>query len=311
MKDSKKKYTINNASDLETHLPGKLQSWVLAGRPKTLPAAVVPVVVGSALAVSNGKFFLLYSIIALLCSLFIQIGTNYVNDLYDYLKGADNKARKGPVRVLSSGLITVKEMKLGSFLIFLIAFLMGLYLVYEGGFVILIIGVVSILAGIAYTAGPYPLAYNGLGDVFVFMFFGIVGTTGTYYLHTHEFSMLSLLTSIPVGALITNILVVNNFRDIEEDRAAGKRTLAVILGRNFARYQYIFLTVSSFAIPAVLFFFFNFDYPVFLPYLTFPIAYKLITMLYTYEGLQLNKTLELTAKLSALFGILFAAGLIL
>ena len=122
---------------------------------------------------------------------------------------------------------------------------------------------------------------------------------------------MSLLTSIPVGALITNILVVNNYRDIEEDRAAGKRTLAVILGRNFTRYQYIFLTISSFSIPAILFFFFNFDFLVFLPYLTFPIAYKLIAMLYTYEGLQLNKTLELTAKLSALFGILFAAGLIL
>ncbi len=311
MEENKKKYTINDAADLENHAPNKIQSWMLASRPKTLPAAVVPVVVGSALALSTGRFVVLYSVIALLCSLLIQIGTNYVNDLYDFLKGADNKARKGPVRVLSSGLISVKEMKIGSLLIFLTAFLLGLYLVYEGGMVILIIGIVSILAGIAYTAGPYPLAYNGLGDVFVFMFFGIVGTTGTYYLQTHEFSILSLLTSIPVGALITNILVVNNFRDIEEDRAAGKRTLAVILGRKFARYQYILLTVSSFAIPAVLYFFYQFDFLVFLPYLTFPIAFKLITMLYKYEGLQLNKTLELTAKLSALFGILFAAGLIL
>ena len=241
----------------------------------------------------------------------IQIGTNYVNDLYDFLKGADTAKRKGPLRVLSNGLISVNEMKIGSVLIFLIAFLLGLYLVYVGGLIVLIIGILSIIAGIAYTAGPFPLAYNGLGDLFVFMFFGVVGTMGTYFIQVKEFSVLSFLTSIPVGALITNILVVNNFRDIEEDKAAGKKTLAVILGRNFARYQFIILTISSFLIPAALFFIYNFHFWIFLPYLTIPIAFKLVTMLYTLEGFQLNKTLELTAKFSALFGLLFAAGLTL
>ena len=289
----------------------KFQSWLLAARPKTLLAAFVPVIVGSALAINIGKFFLLNSLIALLCSLLIQIGTNFTNDLYDFLKGADNHKRKGPLRVLSSGLISVTEMKMGSFLIFFLSFLFGLYLVKSAGIVILIIGVVSIIAGIAYTAGPFPLAYNGLGDIFVFMFFGVVGTMGTYYLHTKEFSILSFLASIPVGALITNILIINNYRDIEEDKAAGKNTLAVLLGKNFTRYQFIFFIIISFLIPAFLFFVFHFHIWIFLPYITIPLAYRLILMIYTFDGLQLNKTLELTAKFSAIFGILFAAGLAL
>jgi 1,4-dihydroxy-2-naphthoate octaprenyltransferase len=289
----------------------KFKSWIIAGRPKTLLAAIVPVVVGTALAINKGKFVLLFSVIALLCSLLIQVGTNFTNDLYDFLKGADSEDRKGPLRVLAAGLISVKEMKIGVVFIFSAAFILGLILVYEAGPVILVIGILSIIAGITYTAGPFPLAYNGLGDIFVFMFFGIAGTTGTYYIQVKEFSMVSFLTSIPVGALITDILVVNNYRDIEEDKAAGKRTLAVIFGKDFTRFQFIFLILTSFAIPAVLYFFFDFKYWILLPYLTFPIAYKLIIMLYTIEGFQLNKTLELTAKLSALYGFLFAAGLIL
>ncbi len=296
---------------IERKLPGKLESWVLAGRPKTLLAAVVPVLVGSALAINKGKFIFLYSAVALICSLLIQVGTNYVNDLYDFLKGADTVKRKGPLRVLASGLISVNEMKIGSVLVFLTAFLLGLYLVYVGGVVVLVIGILSILAGIAYTAGPFPLAYNGLGDLFVFIFFGVVGTIGTYYVQTKEFSFISFLTSIPVGALITNILVVNNFRDIEEDKAAGKKTLAVLFGRDFTRYQFIFLILASFLTPVILFFFFSFNIWIFLPYLTIPIAYKLISMLYTFDGLQLNKTLELTAKFSAMFGLLFSVGLTL
>ena len=299
-------------SELENQkAPTKIQSWILAGRPKTLPAAVAPVLVGTGLAINRGKFILINALVALLCSLLIQIGTNYVNDLYDFLKGADNEKRKGPLRVLASGLITVKEMKTGSFLIFFLAFLLGLYLVYDAGIFVLIIGILSIAAGVAYTAGPFPLAYNGLGDLFVFMFFGIVGTTGTYYVQAKDFSYLALLSSIPVGALITNILVVNNYRDIEEDRAAGKKTLAVILGRTFARFQFIILIAASFIIPAVLYLFYSFHIWIFLPYLTLPLAYKLINMLFVLEGLQLNKTLELTAKLSVLFGLLFAAGLTL
>lgn len=289
----------------------KLQSWILASRPRTLPAAVVPVIVGSALAIYQGIFFPAYLLIALLCSVLIQIGTNFTNDLYDHLKGSDTKERKGPLRVLAYGLISVNEMKWGIFIVFFAAFILGLYLVYTVGIIILWIGILSILAGLAYTAGPFPLAYNGLGDLFVFIFFGIVGTVGTYYLHVQQFTFLAFLISLPVGALITNILIVNNYRDIEEDKTAGKKTLAVILGKEFSRFEYVFFILLSFFVPFLLHFEYGFDLWIFLPYLTLPIAISLVKMLYALTGTQLNKTLELSAKFSALYGILLSIGIIL
>jgi 1,4-dihydroxy-2-naphthoate octaprenyltransferase len=288
-----------------------LNSWILACRPKTLPAAVVPVLVGSALAVSVNKFFLPFSIVALLCSLLIQIGTNFTNDIYDFLKGADSKQRKGPARVLVSELITVKEMKIGSVVVFGLAFILGLYLVYFGGIVILWVGIISIIAGIVYTAGPFPLAYNGLGDFFVFVFFGIVGTMGTFYLHTQEFSLLSFFVSLPVGALTTNILIVNNYRDVEEDKAAGKNTLAVFLGRNFTRWEFIILLAVCYAVSLILFLNFDYNYWIFLPYITIPFTILLVRMLFKLRGEALNKTLELTAKFAGIYGLLFSAGLII
>lgn len=289
----------------------KFQSWILASRPRTLPAALVPVMVGSALAIYHGIFFPAYSIVALLCSILIQIGTNFTNDLYDYLIGTDTNQRKGPLRVLASGLISVKEMKWGIYLVFFTAFLLGLYLVYSVGIMILWIGIFSIIAGLAYTAGPFPLAYNGLGDLFVFIFFGIVGTVGTYYLHAQQFTFLAFLISLPVGALITNILVVNNYRDIEEDKTAGKNTLAVLLGKEFSKYEYVFLILVSFFIPFLLHFKYDFNIWIFLPYITLPIAISLVKMIYKLTGTQLNKTLELSAKFSALYGLLLSIGIIL
>lgn len=289
----------------------KLSYWLIASRPKTLLAAVVPVMVGSALAISMKKFFLPYSLIALLCSILIQIGTNFTNDLYDFLKGADTQKRKGPRRVLAAGLISVKEMKVAIILVFGLTFLLGLYLVFSVGLLILWVGIFSIFAGIIYTAGPFPLAYNGLGDVFVFIFFGIIGTMGTFYLHTQEISLLALVVSIPVGALITNILVVNNFRDIEEDREASKITLAVLIGRNYTRWQFILLMTLSYLTIIMLHFHFNYSLWIFLPVITLPIAMILMKMLYTLKGEELNKTLELSAKFAGLFGLLLSIGLIL
>jgi 1,4-dihydroxy-2-naphthoate octaprenyltransferase len=288
----------------------KLNSWFLASRPKTLLAALVPVLVGSALAISQNQFILLYSIIALICSILIQIGTNFTNDLYDYLKGSDTVKRKGPRRVLASGLISVNEMKIAIGLVFGLAFILGLYLVYSVNLFVLWIGIISIIAGIIYTAGPFPLAYNGLGDLFVFLFFGVVGTMGTFYLHTQEISLLSFIVSVPVGALITNILVVNNFRDVEEDEVANKKTLAVILGREFSKWQFILLIVLSYFTSFILFFLFEFSLWIFLPFVTIPISAILIKMLYTLNGEALNKTLELTAKFAGLYGLLFSIGLI-
>jgi len=289
----------------------KINSWIIASRPKTLLTAVVPVMVGSALAISMRKFFLPYSVVALLCSVLIQIGTNFTNDLYDFLKGADTQKRKGPRRMLATGLISVKEMKIAIILVFGLTFLLGLYLVYYVGILILWVGIFSIFAGIMYTAGPFPLAYNGLGDVFVFIFFGIIGTMGTFYLHTQEISLHSLVVSIPVGALITNILVVNNFRDIEEDHKADKKTLAVLMGRNFTRWQFILLMTLSYLTTIILHFQFNYGLWILLPITTIPIAISLIKMFYTLNGEELNKTLELSAKFAGLYGLLLSIGLIL
>lgn len=290
---------------------GKFQYWILASRPKTLPAAIVPVMVGSALAFNQGKFYPFYSLIALACSILIQIGTNFTNDLYDYLKGADTEKRKGPLRVLSAGFISVNEMRNAIILVFSLTLILGLYLVYVTDYKILVIGILSIIAGLAYTAGPYPLAYHGLGDLFVFLFFGIIGTMGTYYLHHQEFTMISFFASIPVGALITNILVVNNYRDIDEDKEVGKYTLAVILGRSFSRYEYVFFLLISFFVPFIFYLKFNFRETILLPYLTLPLAILLVKMIFTYQDKQLNKTLELSAKYSALFGLLFSTGMII
>lgn len=289
----------------------KFKSWLLASRPKTLPASAVPVIVGSSIAVYDSKFIFSAAIIALFCSLLIQIATNFVNDLYDFLVGTDKKDRKGPTRALASGLLSAKEMKAGIFITFGVAFLLGLYLVYLGGWIILVIGILSIIAGIAYTAGPFPLAYNGLGDVFVFLFFGFVGTVGTYYVQALEITPFVFWASIPVGALVTNILVVNNFRDIEEDSKAGKNTLAVLFGKTFTRIQYITFMIVSYLVPVVAYFTYKQSLFMFLPLLTIPLSFRLVSMIFRYEGKSLNITLELTAKLSAIYGILFAIGILL
>jgi len=289
----------------------KFEIWVLASRPKTLFAAFVPVIVGTSIANAEGEINLLASVVALVCSILIQIGTNFSNDLQDFLRGADSKDRVGPLRVINEGLITTSQMRFAIFIVLALAFLLGLYLIYLGGMVILIIGILSILAGLAYTSGPYPLAYHGLGDFAAFVFFGLIGTIGTYYLNTGEFSTIALIASIPVGALVTNILVVNNYRDIEQDKLAGKNTLAVKLGRTFSQYEFIILMTASFIVPLIIFLSYDVKGWVFLPYLTLPIAYKLTLMMFKLTGPQLNKTLELTAKFSAIFGLLFSLGFIL
>ncbi|NUM71104.1 MAG: 1,4-dihydroxy-2-naphthoate polyprenyltransferase [Ignavibacteriaceae bacterium] len=290
----------------------KIKVWVLASRPKTLLAAFVPVIVGASLAFAERSVDYYLSGIALLCAVLLQLGSNLVNDLFDFLKGTDNEKRLGPKRAAASGLLTTSELKAGIYVVFVTAFLLGMILVWYGGVTIFLIGVLSILAGIAYTAGPFPLAYNGLGDLFAFLFFGVVATVGTYFVNTGEFSGLAFLASVPVGALVTNILVVNNYRDYDNDKENGKFTLIVRLGKNFGKYEYIFMLGCSFLVPLIIFLGYEgISYLIFLPYLLLPFAYKLVLMLFTLSGIQLNKLLELTARFSALYGILFSLGLIL
>lgn len=288
----------------------KFNAFLLASRPKTLLAAVVPILIGTSVAVYYDKYNFPAAIIALLCSILIQVGTNYVNDLYDFLKGTDTADRVGPTRALAAGLLTVNEMKAGIVAIFGLAFVLGLYLVMIGGWWILAVGIVSIIAGISYTAGPYPLAYNGLGDIFVFIFFGLVATIGSFYVQALEINELIILASIPVGALITNILVVNNYRDIEEDKQANKLTLSVKLGARFTRWQYIFSLAVSYLSIVYIYFFQKSNFMILLPFLSLPAAVRLVKMLYDYKGDQLNTTLEYTAKFALVFCVLFAIGII-
>jgi len=290
---------------------GKFKSWVLASRPKTLPAAVAPVLIGTSVAYHDNEFNFIAALIALICSVLIQVGTNFVNDLYDHLKGSDGKERVGPERALASGIISIPQMKSAIYLTFGVTFFLGLYLVYIAGWPILIVGIVSIASGYAYTAGPYPLAYNGLGDIFVFLFFGVVAVVGTYYVQALRLTELVFVASIPVGMLITNILVVNNYRDVEEDKKNNKNTLAVKFGKQFSRMQYLTQLLIAYAVPVYVFVKYEFGWIVLLPLITLPLAIKLFKMLVSLQGEALNKTLELTAKLSVVFSILFSIGFLL
>ncbi len=212
--------------------------WAEAARPRTLPAAVSPVLVASALALRDGLFDAPAALACLVFALLIQIGTNFANDYYDYIKGADTAERVGPRRAVAAGLVSPAVMRRSMIGVFALAFLAGLTLLGYGGWPLLIIGVASIVCGVAYTGGPYPLGYNGLGDVFVFVFFGLVAVSTTYFVQTGLVTGEVLLIGAGIGALAANILVVNNYRDVETDAKAGKRTLVVRFGRGFARAQF-------------------------------------------------------------------------
>lgn len=289
----------------------RIKAYMLAARIRTLPAAIAPVIVGSAIAYRNESFKLFSAFIVAVCALLIQIGTNYVNDLFDHLSGKDTQKRKGPSRAVANGIISVKGMRIAIAAIFISVFIIGQYLVYIAGIWILIIGVLSIIAGILYTAGPFPLAYNGLGDIFVFLFFGIIAVNGTFYVQSGEINSLSFAASIPVGALITNILIVNNYRDVEEDSETGKKTLAVIFGARFAQLEYIFFLFISFAAPLIFFFVWYKSYYILLPILIYPVGISLAVKMFRHKGQELNKTLSQTALFSAIYSLLFSLGFIL
>ncbi len=213
-------------------------TWIEATRPRTLPAAVSPVLVATGLVLRDGGFNAAAALICLVFALLIQIGTNFANDYYDFTKGADTAERVGPRRVVAAGLIAPAVMKRAMIVVFGVAFITGLSLLSYGGWPLLVIGVASIVCGIAYTGGPYPLGYNGLGDVFVFVFFGLIAVGATYFVQTGRIWGEIFLVGAGIGALATNILVVNNYRDAETDTKAGKRTLVVRFGRRFARWQF-------------------------------------------------------------------------
>ncbi len=288
------------------------QAWLLAIRPKTLPAAVSPVVVGTALAYSQGAFSPIPAAAALVGSVLIQVGANLANDYFDYVKGADTPERRGPRRVAQSGLIALAHLRLGIAIAFFLTALVGAYLISVGGWPVLVIGLASLLSSLAYTGGPYPIGYHGLGDLFVFLFFGIAAVCGTFYVQALSINLMVILASVPVGTLTVAILVVNNLRDIETDRQTGKRTLAVIIGSDATRLEYALLLAVAYAMPVLFWLFGGLSGWVLLPWLSLPLAVCLLRSVYqNTESQILNKTLAATANLGLVFCILLAAGFML
>lgn len=292
--------------------PAFAEIWLGAARPRTLPAAVAPVLVGSALAAHDGAFALLPALLCLCFALLVQIGTNFANDYYDFVKGADTAARVGPRRAVAAGLVSPATMKRAMIGTLVAAFAAGLGLVAWGGPWLLVVGIASIVCGVAYTGGPFPLAYHGLGDVFVFLFFGLVAVGGTYYVQTGRVVLETVLAGAAIGALAANILVVNNYRDVETDAAAGKRTLVVRLGRAAARAQFAGSLSIAAAVPVVLVTLRDYSAWCLLPLVLAPLAWRhLVRLRKSKSPSELIALLGDTGKLLALYALLFGVGVVL
>ncbi|MEX2197123.1 MAG: 1,4-dihydroxy-2-naphthoate polyprenyltransferase [Thermoleophilaceae bacterium] len=289
-----------------------LRLWAMAARPRTLPAAVAPVLVGTALAGSEDKFRALAFAAALVGSIFIQIGTNLSNDYSDARRGADTEDRLGPVRVTAGGLMPPRTVLVGTYVAFGVAVAAGAYLVAVAGWELLLVGAASILAGVLYTGGPRPYGYEGLGELFVFLFFGVVAVTGSYFVQTEELTWEAFALSVPVGLLAAAILVANNVRDADTDRRAGKRTLAVRLGRDRARRLYAACVYLAFAVPPAVWAAGGLSAWVLLALVALPLAPPVVrTVASRTDGPSLNRALADTGRLLAVFSLLLAGGVLL
>ena len=291
--------------------PGSIRAWVLAARPATLTAAFAPVAVGTACAWRVGALRWEAALAALLGAFLIQIATNFANDMFDFQKGADTEERLGPTRAAQAGLLTLAQLRRGIITAFALALGTGIYLTWIAGPAVVVIGLASMAAGLAYTGGPFPLAYNGLGDVFVMAFFGFVAVCGTAFVQALFVPQIAWAASVPMGALATGILVVNNVRDFEGDARAGKTTLVVRFGREGGVREYALLLVVAYVTPVVMFALGWTSAWVCLPLLTILWGVRLFRSVLHDRGVALNETLAETAKLLSLFGILFAIGIAL
>lgn len=286
-------------------------AWWLAVRPATLTASAAPVFVGAGVAWAEGVFAFWPALAALLGASLLQVGANFANDVFDFERGADSADRLGPQRATQQGWITPGQMKRAMWFAFAAATLTGLYLTYVAGWPVLALGLASIAAAYLYTGGPRPYGYLGLGDLAVFVFFGVGAVAGTYFVQALEVSRLALVASVPVGALATAILVVNNLRDIETDARAGKLTLSVRIGDPATRVYYFLLLLTAYLVPLLLWWRELADSWVLLPLLSLPLALQLAARMRHERGLALNGCLVRTARLEVIFGLLFALGLAL
>lgn len=289
--------------------PGSVRAWIMAARPQTLTAAWVPVAVGTAIAHIRGGVAWIPALAAFWGAMWLQIGSNFANDVYDHEKGADDENRLGPTRAAQAGLLTGAQLKGAMVLSFVLATVAGVYLTWHAGWPIVGIGVASIICAIAYTGGPYPLGYHGLGDVFVMIFFGFVAVCGTVFVQRMEVPLIALWASLPVGGLATAILVVNNVRDRHGDREVGKRTLAVRFGKVGGLIEYGFLLGLAYGVPVYLWLEAGLGSWVLLPLVSLPGGLWLWRRLQCLEGTPLNDVLVATAKLLLVHGILFTVGL--
>lgn len=284
--------------------------WMQAARPKTLPAAAAPVLIALALAWRDEVFNLPAAIACLLISLLMQIGANFANDLFDHQRGADTPERLGPTRVTASGLISPSTMLRGVIFIFGLAALLGLYLIYLRGWPVLALGLAILLAALAYTGGPFPYGYYALGDVFVFLAFGIAAVCGSYYAQSGLLTPVVWWAAVPPGLLIINILVVNNTRDIPTDRKSKKNTLAVLLGRRAMQIEYLLCLLGAYLVPLGLWLAGLTSWGGLLTWLSIPQALALYREFSRNEGRALNHTLGGTARLALIHALLFALGLL-
>ena len=293
-------------------MPANLKHWILAFRPKTLTAAVAPVMIGTAMAFGDGVHHWLSAAVCLFVALTIQIGTNLANDYFDFKKGADTEERIGPTRVTQAGLIKPETVRLSFILTFALSALASAWLVQRGGWPLAVIAALSIISGILYTAGPKPLGYVGLGDVFVLIFFGPVAVGGTYYVQSFEMNYAIILAGLGPGLISAAILTVNNLRDIDSDSKTGKRTLAVRFGRSFAQFEYLLTILLASLMPVIIYFLIE-DHPAmlmasFTALLAIP---GIITVFTKTDGPSLNNALAFTGKLLLIYSVLFSLGWIL
>ncbi len=282
----------------------KLQAWWLAIRPRTLPASISGVITGSALAVHFQKSRLLPALASLFVALLLQIGSNLANDVFDFEKGADSGERLGPTRVTQAGLLSPQEVKTGMWVVFAIAGVFGLYLAFVSSMWVIPIGILAILSAIAYTAGPYPLGYHGLGELFVFFFFGLVSVVGTYFVQAKALHPLIWWMSIPVGLIIVGILVVNNLRDIASDRSSGKNTLAVRFGEKFAKIEYTCCLLLPFFLIVIYIVAGWIPWTSLLIFIALPLLLQTLHIFYTSNGKKLNIALGNTGLISFFFSVL-------
>jgi len=293
----------------EARWGGRARIWFEAMRPRTLPAAVVPVVVGLAVAARARRLDAGLAAATMGAALLIQIGTNLANDYFDFVAGADTAERLGPRRITQAGLATPQAVRTAALVVLALSALVGIYLVAAGGWPIAIIGMLSLVAAVAYTGGPWPIASHGMGDLFVFLFFGVVAVSGTVFLQTGTLSRLALAASVPVGCLATAILVVNNLRDIPTDTRAGKRTLAVRIGERATRVEYVALLAATFlAVPLLAL---DAGAWSLIALGALPLALREARALQPRSGASLNASLGATARLHLVFGLLLALGLVL